>query len=178
MLFIVTNRFKLRKENNRAMLLLVYIINKTSFKHTSTYFSFNRGDSPCFRSVSSDPIIFLKKIIILPEIGPANMTDHVILAPIVLALWTKLIAGTLAAVLSPVGSISIYSDYFLIPVPSLNPGLRRWKGCACALTGRVCGTKRCSCFRANVECDPDVCLSCGTKYVIIIIINCVINWST
>ena len=61
-LFIVTNRFKLRKENSRPMLLLVYIINKTSFKHTSTYFSFNRGDSPCFRSVSSDLIIFFLKI--------------------------------------------------------------------------------------------------------------------
>ena len=53
---------------------------------------------------------------------------------------------------------------------SLKPGLRRWKGCTCAKTGDVCGTRRCSCFRSNVECDPEVCLSCGTKYVIVIIL--------
>ncbi|KAF8803025.1 SET domain-containing protein [Phlegmacium glaucopus] len=40
---------------------------------------------------------------------------------------------------------------------------RRWKGCTCAKTEKPCGTKKCSCFRAGVECDPEVCLLCGTK---------------
>ena len=60
----------------------------------------------------------------------------------------------------------IVVSFFYISI-SIIPGLRRWKGCTCAKTGDVCGTKRCSCFKSNVECDPEVCLSCGTKYVIV-----------
>ncbi|KDR76569.1 hypothetical protein GALMADRAFT_246966 [Galerina marginata CBS 339.88] len=40
---------------------------------------------------------------------------------------------------------------------------RRWKGCTCARSGRVCGTKKCSCFRAHTECDPEVCIPCEAR---------------
>ena len=153
-----------------------YFLNNISF-NTSTYISLNRRRSLRFRSVSSDKMILLylfrkkKKNIyslpFIPEIDHANMTDRATLVPIVRALRTKLIVGILAAVTRRVRTIYLFIVVTYLH-PSLNPGLRRWKGCTCALTGRICGTKRCSCFRANVECDPDVCLSCGTKYVIVL----------
>ena len=99
------------------------------------------------------------------EIDHANMTDRVILAPIVHALSTKHIVGTLAAVLRRVRTLFICIVVTSISIFSSNSGLRRWKGCTCAKAEKVCGTKKCSCFRAHVECDPEVCLSCGTKYV-------------
>ncbi|KAF8172676.1 hypothetical protein BJ912DRAFT_1148114 [Pholiota molesta] len=40
---------------------------------------------------------------------------------------------------------------------------RKWKGCSCAKSAKVCGTKKCSCFRAFIECDPEVCIPCEAK---------------
>ncbi|KJA17890.1 hypothetical protein HYPSUDRAFT_45906 [Hypholoma sublateritium FD-334 SS-4] len=42
---------------------------------------------------------------------------------------------------------------------------RRWKGCTCARSARLCGTRHCSCFRAYVECDPELCIACEAKDV-------------
>ncbi|KAF8156618.1 hypothetical protein B0H34DRAFT_847237 [Crassisporium funariophilum] len=42
---------------------------------------------------------------------------------------------------------------------------RKWKGCTCARSEKACGTNKCSCFKAYVECDPEVCLSCEAKSV-------------
>ncbi|KIM35852.1 hypothetical protein M413DRAFT_449582 [Hebeloma cylindrosporum] len=40
---------------------------------------------------------------------------------------------------------------------------RRWKGCHCAKSSKVCGTNKCSCFKAHFECDPELCLSCEAR---------------
>ena len=47
----------------------------------------------------------------------------------------------------------------------INLGPRKWKGCNCGKSAKACATKKCSCFRANVECDPEVCISCEAKWV-------------
>ncbi|KAF8162122.1 hypothetical protein BJ912DRAFT_915191 [Pholiota molesta] len=41
---------------------------------------------------------------------------------------------------------------------------RKWKGCSCAKAAKVCGTKKCSCFRAFIECDPEVCIPCEANF--------------
>ncbi|CAJ0765023.1 12590_t:CDS:2, partial [Entrophospora sp. SA101] len=36
-------------------------------------------------------------------------------------------------------------------------GERRFQGCKCYSGDNVCGTKKCSCFEHNRECDFDIC---------------------
>ena len=52
---------------------------------------------------------------------------------------------------------SLFSDHMSFQ------GSRRWKGCACARSAKLCGTKKCPCFRAHIECDPEVCMSCESR---------------
>lgn len=47
---------------------------------------------------------------------------------------------------------------------------RRWRGCNCKRQGRPCSVldlqgknSKCPCWRANRECDPDLCGSCGAQ---------------
>lgn len=37
----------------------------------------------------------------------------------------------------------------------------RWKGCRCCPGTNACRTRRCPCFKADRECSPDLCGSCG-----------------
>ncbi|KAG1754568.1 hypothetical protein EDB19DRAFT_1626406 [Suillus lakei] len=49
---------------------------------------------------------------------------------------------------------------------------RRWKGCRCAKArdGMSCvNVKRCPCVDARRECDPELCVKCGCRYVILTI---------
>ncbi|KAF8877840.1 hypothetical protein CPB84DRAFT_1714738 [Gymnopilus junonius] len=41
----------------------------------------------------------------------------------------------------------------------------RRTGCSCKQSRRLCGTNKCSCYKANMECDPEVCLQCKAKDV-------------
>jgi hypothetical protein len=82
-------------------------INHHSVFKTSTYSRLSRGKSRCFRSVSPDNQLCQNFQFFL-EIDHVNMTDRVILAPIVHALSTKHIVGTLAAALKRVRTLFIW----------------------------------------------------------------------
>ncbi|KAK7042070.1 Pre-mRNA splicing factor [Favolaschia claudopus] len=48
--------------------------------------------------------------------------------------------------------------------------IRRWAGCACTISkvsrrnnSDICRTKRCACFLAHRECDPEICGKCQAK---------------
>ncbi|KAI9682024.1 MAG: hypothetical protein M1817_000078 [Caeruleum heppii] len=43
---------------------------------------------------------------------------------------------------------------------------RRFRGCNCAVAGRLCQTRKCTCVNFNRECDPDVCGPCGAAEIL------------
>lgn len=44
---------------------------------------------------------------------------------------------------------------------------RRWKGCDCKKKAKTCAAMTCDCFKANRECDPELCLPCGASEVLL-----------
>ncbi|KII91374.1 hypothetical protein PLICRDRAFT_38116 [Plicaturopsis crispa FD-325 SS-3] len=39
----------------------------------------------------------------------------------------------------------------------------RWQGCTCHKSKLSCHSKKCPCFKAQRECDPDLCTSCDAR---------------